>query len=376
MLVGLGCVCLQLLAAASVLPGSAAAADPISHDRLGVNFTGAPPDLATASAAGVGLARDQVIAGSNTDAVVSLTAAAHLRLYPMLGLPRSQGPAADAAAMATFVTSFAQRYGRGGSFWAAHPELPYLPVESYEIGNEPDITPTTPADSTSLHYADPNAFAQVYQTARAALHQVDPAAQAVVGGMLDSGAIGLDQAEWYLGAIGPMDAVGYHPYLYDVTTMEKDTLALRAVARCQRTRRGAARHQRVRRAGQHRRLGTANRGVHPMGAVHAGAARRERAGVLVGRDPPRRHRPVVLDGQQRAVRDVVRNRLPERGRGPDLAGMSGAVARASGFGNGVLASADRHAEEAQRQGCQGASPQEEDPPPASAQACASAPRNA
>ena len=94
--------------------------------------------------------------------------------------------------MATFVTSFAQRYGRGGSFWAPHPELPYLPVESYEIGNEPDITPTTPADETSLHYADPAAYAPVYESARAALHQVDPAAQAVVGGMLDSGAIGLD----------------------------------------------------------------------------------------------------------------------------------------------------------------------------------------
>jgi hypothetical protein len=227
LLVGLGCLCLQLAAAASVLPGSAAAAQPLSQDSLGVNFTGSPPDLAVATAAGVGLARDEVIAGGNTDAVVQLTAAAHLRLYPMLGLPRSEGAAADAAAMAGFVTSFAQRYGRGGSFWAQHPELPYVPVESYEIGNEPDITPTAPADQTSLHYADPTAYAGVYESARAALHQVDPAAQAVVGGMLDSGAIGLDQAEQYLGAIGPMDAVGYHPYLYDATRMEQDTLALR-----------------------------------------------------------------------------------------------------------------------------------------------------
>src|ERR1700748_252868 len=111
----------------------------------------------------------------------------------MRALPRTQGPAADATAMAAFVTSFAQRYGRGGSFWAQHPELPYLPVESYEIGNEPDITPTQPADQTSLHYANPADYAQVYETARTALHHVDPTARAVVGGMLDSGAIGLDQ---------------------------------------------------------------------------------------------------------------------------------------------------------------------------------------
>jgi hypothetical protein len=209
------------------MPSAASAATPISPERIGVNFRGTPSDLATASAAGVGVARDEVIAGSNTDAVVALAAAAHLRLYPMLGLPKSQGPAADASAMAAFVTTFAQRYGRGGSFWAQHPELPYLPVESYEIGNEPDITPTAPADSVSLHYADPAAYAGVYETARTALHQVDPAAQAVVGGMLDSGAIGLDQAEQYLAAIGPMDAVGFHPYLYDVTRMQQDTLALR-----------------------------------------------------------------------------------------------------------------------------------------------------
>jgi hypothetical protein len=205
----------------------AAASTPISPEAIGVNFTGSPPDLATAAAAGVGLARYQVIAGSNADAVVELTAAARLRLYPMLGLPASHGAAADAAAMATFVSSFAQRYGARASFWAQHPDLPYLPVQSYEIGNEPDITPTQPADQTSLHYADPASYAQVYEAARTALHQVEPTAQAVVGGILESGVIALQDGERYLSAIGPMDAVGYHPYLYDVTSMEADTLALR-----------------------------------------------------------------------------------------------------------------------------------------------------
>src|SRR5581483_5816831 len=113
------------------------------------------------------------------------------------------------------------------AFWAENPQLPYLPVESYEIGNEPDITPNAPADQTSLHYANPADYAMVYETARAALHQVDPSAQTVVGGMLDSGSIDLGLAEQYLAAIGPIDAVGYHPYLYNITTMEQDTLLLR-----------------------------------------------------------------------------------------------------------------------------------------------------
>ena len=335
-LLALGCVCAQLLAAAVVQSGSALAATPISSASFGVNFSNSPPDLATASAAGVGLAREEVIEGSNSDAVVELTAAAHLRLYPMLGLPRSQGPAADAVAMAAFVTAFAQRYGPGGTFWAQHPELPYLPVESYEIGNEPDITPTAPADQTSLHYADPAAYAEVYEAARTALHQVDPTAQAVVGGMLDSGSIGLDQIEEYLGAIGPMDAVGYHPYLYDVTTMEQDTLALRqwlnanghAGVPLDVNEFGAAAGVTVWGGG----LGSAGGAVHAVGAVHAGARRRGRPALVVGSDPGRRHRPLVLDGRQRALGDSARYRLPRRGPDADVAGMPGARALAADRG--------------------------------------------
>ena len=100
-------------------------------------------------------------------------------------------------------------------------------MQSYEIGNEPDITPTDPADETSLHYADPNAFALVYEAARTALHAVDPSAKAVVGGVLDSGDPTLADAERYLHAIGPADAIGYHPYLYDLSAMQHDTLPLR-----------------------------------------------------------------------------------------------------------------------------------------------------
>lgn len=206
---------------------SVSSAAAIHHDSLGVNVSGSPPNLTIAFASGAGVARTEIDAGSDTDAVVEMAAAARLRLYPMLGLPASHGSVADAAAMALFVTSFAQAYGPGGSFWAAHPELPYLPVENYEIGNEPDITPTAPQDGTSLHYANPAAYAHVYETARAALHLVDPTAHAVVGGLLDSDTITLTDAERYLAAIGPMDAVGFHPYLYDLSRIEQDTFLLR-----------------------------------------------------------------------------------------------------------------------------------------------------
>ena len=351
---------------AAVLPSSAGAATPISPDSLGVNFTGSPPDLATASAAGVGLARDQVIEGTNTDAVVELTAAADLRLYPMLGLPKSQGAAADATAMAAFVTSFAQRYGPGGSFWAQHPELPYLPVESYEIGNEPDITPTEPADETSLHYANPADYAEVYEAARTALHQVDPTAQAVVGGMLDSGAITLDTAEQYLAAIGPMDAVGFHPYLYDVTTMEQDTTQLR---------------QWLDANGDSsvpldiNEFGAAD-GVTPgIAAWGAEVAQYTQWALCTpglnvenvqafwwGGIPIADTRPLVLDGRQRALRVSAGHRLPRGGPGADhtgLPGRSGLDPVSSDAAGDQVGGADSEAEEKSppgRQGAQGVIP--------------------
>ena len=210
-----------------VVGATASAATPVPASSVGVNFSPSPPNLAAAAAVGAGVARTQIIEGSNIDAVVQLTAAAHLRLYPMLGIPVSHGPSADATEMAQFVSAFAQRYGTRGSFWGQNPQLPYLPVLSYEIGNEPDITPTDPADETSLHYADPAAFALVYAAARTALHGVDPNAKAVVGGVLDSGSPSLSDAERYLRAIGPADAIGYHPYLYDLSSMLQDTLLLR-----------------------------------------------------------------------------------------------------------------------------------------------------
>ncbi len=224
-------VVLVALTASAALAAASASAAPLPADSLGVNTSGLVGDLAAASAAGAGVARESfVVINSGTDAAFELTAAAHLRLYAALGLPRSTGPSADATAMAAFVTSFAQRYGPGGSFWVAHPELPNLPVQSYEIGNEPNTPPTRPGDGSWLRYGSPAGYAEVYEAARTALHTVDPSGTAVLGGMLDSGALPLSTVESYLSALTPgaVDAVGFHPYLGDETLMEQDTTAVRA----------------------------------------------------------------------------------------------------------------------------------------------------
>jgi hypothetical protein len=213
-----------------------------------------PSDLATGSGSGAQLARVVVIEGKDEDSLVGFLAAAHVRLYAEMGLPCPPGvtgsactdetewsPAAAASEMSSFVAAFARRYGPGGTFWAAHPDLPYLPVESFEIGDEPNIPVYWVADALHLHWADPSNpnlvdaadYAEVYEAARSALHAVDPTGVAVVGGLADSASGGVDvqSDEQLLAGLTPgsVDAVGYHPWVYDVSDslLNTDTTELR-----------------------------------------------------------------------------------------------------------------------------------------------------
>jgi hypothetical protein len=138
------------------------------------------------------------------------------------------------------IQAFAQRYGPNGSFWKANPRLPYLPVESFEIGNEENLPTMWVVDPTHMHWTTPADgtagaadYAMVYEAARAALHQVDPSGLAVVGGLADSASYGVDvqSDEHYVGALTPgkVDAVGYHDWVFDVSDslLETDTSDLR-----------------------------------------------------------------------------------------------------------------------------------------------------
>jgi hypothetical protein len=222
----------------------------VPSSAFGVELSGVPSDLALGSAAGIGVARDGVFDDDNADVVVRALAEAHIRLWPILGVPCPAGtacsvqwnppPAVAAGEMATIVTEWAQRYGPGGTFWQQNPTVPYLPIEDFEIGNEENIKVYWVVDTSHLHWngtADeaqgPAWYADVYEAARSALHAVDPSGVAVVGGLADSGDDGVDVAsgEQWLAALTPgtVDAVGYHDWVYDVsdTLMEPDTAALR-----------------------------------------------------------------------------------------------------------------------------------------------------
>ncbi len=149
------------------------------------------------------------------------------------------------------------------------------------------------------------AYAKVYEAARSALHAVDPSGQAVVGGLADSASYGVDvkSDEDLLSALprGEVDAVGYHPWVYDVDDdlLRPDTVQLRywmsqhglgdvpldvnEFGACEATPR-AADNSACRISQIQRALGCSRRRLHAVGPLHALAEGPQCPGVLLGRD--------------------------------------------------------------------------------------------
>jgi hypothetical protein len=92
-------------------------------------------------------------------------------------VPGQDHSAPDAAEYAVYAAAVAARYGPGGAFWQAHPQLPQLPVSTYEIWNEPDNPVFW------VPKPDPTAYADLYLRARDAIGAVQPNARVIVGGL-------------------------------------------------------------------------------------------------------------------------------------------------------------------------------------------------
>jgi polysaccharide biosynthesis protein PslG len=115
-------------------------------------------------------------------------------------------PPKAAPQFAVFAAAFAARYGTGGTFWHQHPTVPALPVDTYEIWNEPD-NPVFWRNGPN-----PAGYASLYRSTRDAVLAVDPAARVIIGGLTDP--------QWFLPAMlrslpdlaGHIDGVAIHPY--------------------------------------------------------------------------------------------------------------------------------------------------------------------
>jgi hypothetical protein len=160
---------------------------------------------------------------SHDDLIVSELASARLRWEPTLAFaPRwaevhrsdvlnlSTGraiaylPPAQNATFATYASAFMKRYGPKGAFWKANPTLPYTPVTTVEVWNEPDNIHDWGKD---INLSD---YARMYEAVRTAVHRVDRGARVMTGGLAWTESSLPRLLKAFRGK--PLDAVAIHPY--------------------------------------------------------------------------------------------------------------------------------------------------------------------
>ena len=165
------------------------------------------------------------------DAVAAALARHRLRWLPILdysalwaaSLPTDyHSPPTSNDDYAAYARAFAARYGRGGSFWAKHPDLPRLPVTDYEIWNEPN-------NGQWFWKPKPDAarYADMYLKARTAIRSVDSNATVVVGGLVAHAGFVAKMYAARPDLHGNVDAIGWHAYGPRIRVLERGVRELR-----------------------------------------------------------------------------------------------------------------------------------------------------
>jgi GH35 family endo-1,4-beta-xylanase len=123
---------------------------------------------------------------------------------------------AQISAWQQFLANFLRRYGSHGTFWAAHPSLPFHPVTSIEVWNEPNLKlfwGGTPS---------PRDYLGLLNISKAAIRSVDPNVQIVFGGLFPfpRPQYGMKAKKFlnkffrYKGAKKSFNVLSMHPYSY------------------------------------------------------------------------------------------------------------------------------------------------------------------
>jgi hypothetical protein len=148
------------------------------------------------------------------DGVVRATALRGLKVMPVVveapaWAARHPGvfgsPPKDDSAYADFVAALAERYGNRGTFWTANPDIPKVPLEQWQIWNEPNIK--------DFWYDQPSAKAYVALLKRAApaIRKADPKAKIVLSGLVNKSWSYLEQV-YKAGGRKYFDTVAVHPF--------------------------------------------------------------------------------------------------------------------------------------------------------------------
>jgi hypothetical protein len=196
-----------LIAALTLAPAAGAA--PVPRDFIGISaedvFAGdagyRDSNLQAQAGMGIGLIRQkfdwaqiETAPGQYNlayhDEFVAAAARRGITILPILfGTPefhlgRRSGsmacPPRDNASLAAYAQALVRRYGSNGTLWAERPDLPRLPIRSWQVWNEPNLY---------MYWCNkPNAkqYVAMLRTVGKAIKQVDRGAQVVTAGLPDS----------------------------------------------------------------------------------------------------------------------------------------------------------------------------------------------
>jgi polysaccharide biosynthesis protein PslG len=142
--------------------------------------------------------------------------------------PQSQ---AALAAWGEFVGAAVDRYGPDGELWAENPDHPAQPIRTWQIWNEQNSATFFKPEPSIPQYVD------LLEASERAIHEHDPGAEIVLGGMFGTPPDAGEQADtaWeYLrelyateGVAELFDGVASHPYAANLTNVESQLELLR-----------------------------------------------------------------------------------------------------------------------------------------------------
>jgi len=118
----------------------------------------------------------------------------------VVAIPASPGP------YAAFAKTLVRRYGPRGTFWAAHPALPKVPITMWQVWNEPDMTQFWPLAPFAPRYV------ALLRAAHDAIKSADPAARVVLAGLTNYSWLDLARIYRIGGARSLFDVVAVHPF--------------------------------------------------------------------------------------------------------------------------------------------------------------------
>ncbi len=118
----------------------------------------------------------------------------------VVALPRSTAP------FAAFAKALVRRYGPRGSFWSVYPHAPKVPIQMWQVWNEPNIPAFWPPQPYYARYV------ALLRATHAAIKSADPSAKVVLAGLPNYSWIELARLYSYRGARNLFDLVAVHPY--------------------------------------------------------------------------------------------------------------------------------------------------------------------